>query len=212
MLRFDDFTLDSEARTLVRAGALIPLGGKALQLLEILVDHRPKVVTKARLQALLWPETYVTEASLHSLVSEVRSALGDGRHEPRFIRTVHGYGYAFCGEVAADTRPRLVSGCSIFWGNREVPLNVGENVLGRDPDVAVCVAATTVSRRHARIFVGADEVLIEDLDSKNGTAVGGAPLDGPRALRHGDEIRLGSVHLTFCMAMQSTFTHVVTAP
>jgi DNA-binding winged helix-turn-helix (wHTH) protein len=204
MLRFADFALDSEARTLVRAGEPVVLAGKAFQLLEILIAQRPKVLTKARLRELLWPDTFVTDASLHSLVAEIRTALGDSRQDPQFIRTVYGYGYAFCGHV--DESPptvtvvdRCVLFCSLLWGQREVPLRAGENVLGRDATASICLASNTVSRRHARILVSTDAAVIEDLASKNGTLVGGLPLNGPRPLSHGDDIRIGSVHLTFLM-------------
>jgi DNA-binding winged helix-turn-helix (wHTH) protein len=210
MRRFGEFTLDSEARTLARAGDLVPLSGKAFRLLEILVDHHPKVLTKVQLLALVWPDTFVTEASLHSLISELRTALGDSRGSPRFLRTVHGYGYGFCGPVVDDdAAPRPAAVCSILWAGLELPLSAGENVLGRDPDVSIRVVATTVSRRHARIVVGEDEVVIEDLESKNGTAVAGCPLQGPRVLHDGDEIRLGSVHLTFRLGTEAASTYAM---
>ena len=47
----------------------------------------------------LWPETFVAEANLSNLVAEIREALGDRARAPLFVRTAHGFGYAFCGEA-----------------------------------------------------------------------------------------------------------------
>jgi hypothetical protein len=50
---------------------------------------------------VIWPGTYVSESTLAVVVNGVRHALGDDARQPRFIRTVHGFGYAFCGEARA---------------------------------------------------------------------------------------------------------------
>ena len=47
----------------------------------------------------LWADTFVVEANLSNLVAEIREALGDRARTPVFIRTAHGFGYAFCGEA-----------------------------------------------------------------------------------------------------------------
>jgi S-DNA-T family DNA segregation ATPase FtsK/SpoIIIE len=77
-----------------------------------------------------------------------------------------------------------------------MPLPAGEHVIGRDPRCDIWVDASGVSRRHARIAVG-DEVVIEDLESSNGTFVGGSQLSGPRVLRDGDTVELGPVEMRF---------------
>ena len=76
-----------------------------------LVLDRPKVLSKAVLQQRLWPETFVAEANLSNLVAEIREALGDRARAPLFVRTAHGFGYAFCGDATtlpdAATRDRI---------------------------------------------------------------------------------------------------------
>ena len=72
---------------------------KAFELLGTLVMDRPKVLSKEVLQQRLWPETFVAEANLSNLVAEIREALGDRARTPLFIRTAHGFGYAFCGDA-----------------------------------------------------------------------------------------------------------------
>jgi eukaryotic-like serine/threonine-protein kinase len=97
--RFDSFTLDLETRQLTGAGQEIHLEPKAFELLSALVLERPKALSKAELQERLWPGTFVAEANLSNLVAEIRAALGDPARAPRFVRTAHGFGYAFCGEA-----------------------------------------------------------------------------------------------------------------
>lgn len=96
---FGDCTFDSAARTLRRGSEDVRLSGKAFQLLELLLSARPNPISKEDLFARLWPDTFVVEANLASLVKEIRAAIGDDARAPRFVRTVHRFGYAFSGAV-----------------------------------------------------------------------------------------------------------------
>jgi transcriptional regulator with GAF, ATPase, and Fis domain len=64
-------------------------------------------------------------------------------------------------------------------------------VLGRSSEADVQLVDGKVSRLHCRFCLRGDSLTVEDLGSHNGTYVGGARLDGPRALRAGDEIAVG---------------------
>jgi DNA-binding winged helix-turn-helix (wHTH) protein len=199
--RIGTFTLDLETRRLTEGERVVHLTPKAFDLLAALVLERPKVLSKADLQQRLWADTFVVDANLSNLVAEIREALGDQARDPRFIRTAHGVGYAFSGEARplpdraapVDTPPA----CWLDWDGRRFPLSTGENILGRDPDAEVCLDASTVSRRHARIVVSADAAMLEDFGSKNGTAHGGTPVTAPTRLADGDTITVGSVVVTF---------------
>jgi len=158
-IRFGPFVLDLDTRQLIEDKREIHLTPKAFDLLTMLVMDRPKVLSKAALQNRLWPDTFVAEANLSNLVAEIREALRDHAHAPTFIRTAHGFGYAFCGEATTlpdggDPAPDSC-GCWIEWGTRRFPLSAGQNVIGRDPDVEVRLDASTVSRRHASLVVKA---------------------------------------------------------
>jgi Tol biopolymer transport system component/DNA-binding winged helix-turn-helix (wHTH) protein len=102
---FGPFTLDLESRQLSNTGEEIHLEPKAFELLSALVIERPKALSKADLQERLWPGTFVAEANLSNLVAEIRAALGDPARAPKFVRTVHGFGYAFCGEATLSAGP-----------------------------------------------------------------------------------------------------------
>ena len=200
-IQFGPFTLDLDTRQLTRGSREIHLAPKAFELLWTLAVERPKVLSKAVLQQRLWPETFVAEANLSNLVAEIREALGDRARAPAFIRTAHGFGYAFCGDAItlagpSETEPDPPS-CWLEWGRRRFPLSAGEHVLGRDPDVEITLDSSTVSRRHARLVVSAEGTVLEDFGSKNGTFRGSDRVNSPVRLADGDAIRIGSLLLTF---------------
>ena len=77
---------------------------------------------------------------------------------------------------------------------REVPLT-GRLLVGRDPSADVTVDDPEVSTRHAAFVPGDDGVVVEDLDSTNGTFVNDQRLSGSRQLQAGDRVRLGNTVL-----------------
>ncbi len=202
MVQFGDFAVDLGSRQLRHGAKAVHLGPKAFELLELLLRNRPRALSKAQLRDHLWPRTFVSDSNLTSLVTELRAALGDKARQPRFVRTVYGFGYAFCGEVveASDAVP-LATPCGVrfrlFLDDREIALREGENLLGRVDEGIGWFESPTVSRRHARIVVSDGKATLEDLGSKNGTFLRGERLGSPVVLSDGDEILLGRVRMTF---------------
>jgi DNA-binding winged helix-turn-helix (wHTH) protein len=201
-VRFGACVLDPEARELRRGGEPVHLSPKALELLLVLLQNRPRSLSKADLRERLWPATFVHEANLPNLVAEVRAAIGDDARRPRFLRTVHTFGYAFSGPaVEGEPTPgkdeprafvyRLVAEAG------SATLVEGDHLLGRHPDSVLELRSGSVSRRHARLRVSRGHAVLEDLGSRNGTFLREERLRGPARLEDGDEFRLGSVRLTF---------------
>jgi DNA-binding winged helix-turn-helix (wHTH) protein len=197
---FGDCELDSGRRVLLRHGRPIALSPKAFQLLELLLDRRPEAISKTELLDRLWAETFVSDASLHNLVAEIRAALGDDPRRARYIRTVPRYGYAFHGDArpaAVDSASPRASGPRLVAGPREWPLAEGSNLVGRDRACVVRIDSPTLSRRHARIVVHGCEATLEDLASKNGTHLNAQRVSQPIVLKDGDQIQVGSVAMTY---------------
>ena len=203
-IRFAEFALDSDTRQLFREDEDVHISPKAFELLCMLLARRPGVVTKQELFGHIWPNTFVAEANLNVLVGELRRALDDEARAPRFIRTAHGVGYAFCGDAAdvptADAS-RSAPGTR-FWletKDRTYSLDVGDHTIGRDPRCDVWLNDASVSRRHARIQIagGAGTATLDDLESTNGTFVGRRRITQPTALADGTRIKVGSVELSF---------------
>jgi DNA-binding winged helix-turn-helix (wHTH) protein len=209
--RFGQFTLDADQRRLLRADAEVHLTPKAFDLLVLLINEAPRVVRKADLHERLWPGTFVSDATLVGLVKELRRVLGDHDSKP-IIRTAHRVGYAFDGQLGREAVLPTVSRW-IVAGSRRIPLQVGDNLIGRDPASAVCIDATGVSRRHARIVVGSNGAKLEDLGSKNGTSVGEDDvLTSPVALHDGDRIHIGPIIIVYHASASGISTETQSRP
>jgi len=199
-IRFGDFVLDTDTRELTRGSRAVHLSPKAFQLLSVLVTARPRALSKEMLYQHLWPNTFVVEANLSNLIGELRAAIGDEPRRPRFVRTVHGFGYAFrealpAASAAADRRSAILY--QLVWEGGRATFGEGEHVLGRDPMLELCVESSSVSRRHARLLITGGEAALEDLGSKNGTFVNGKRLTSAVVLSDRDQLRVGSVRLKF---------------
>jgi DNA-binding winged helix-turn-helix (wHTH) protein len=122
--RSKDFVVDMATRQITRGRRVVHLSPKAFELLTTLLAERPGAISKAELQRRLWPDTFVSEANIAVLVAEIRSALGDRAHASRYVRTVHRFGYAFCGKVREEGRAAshgALAAARLILGSREVP-------------------------------------------------------------------------------------------
>lgn len=211
--RFGDFTFDHDIRQLSLNASEVHLSPKAFELLAVLLANRSRAVSKAELQKHLWPSTFVEETNVAGLVAEIRRALRDDAASPMFVRTVHGFGYRFIGDVTADTlatrsappREKLL----VVVAQREIVLMEGINVIGREPPATIQIDGLGISRSHARIQVSEGKATLEDLGSKNGTYVNGRRITDPFRLSDGDEIRLGAITVTFRVAAPASPTETV---
>ena len=150
-------------------------------------------------EALGRPETFVQETNIAGLVAEIRRNLGDPAATPRFIRTVHRIGYRFVGEVTVEDGAPSGERSKFYlvMDARRFFLMDGHNVIGRAPEAAVQIDSPGVSRLHARIRIENGAATLEDLGSKNGTHLNGVRMESASRLADGDEIRLGTIVLTF---------------
>lgn len=193
--------LDTASRELVRDGEAVHLSPKAFELLRLLIDARPSVLTKAQLMSGLWPDAHVVDANLPVLVGEVRAALGDAAATSS-IKTHHGVGYSFVSDVretrsSADRAPVDGPVALLRVGVRTIVLAPGSNSVGRDALCDVHLNDASVSRVHARIVVNGELTTIEDLDSKNGTTAHGMPVLSKTVLNDGDDVVFGNVTARF---------------
>ncbi len=199
-IAFGRFTFDSDTRELLEDGRRLHVSPKAFDLLRVLLERRPNVVSKTELHDKVWPGAFVGDANLSVVIAEIRQVLGDDSKDGRFIRTVHRVGYAFSAQVL-ESAPGSTVGrgyrCWLVWNERRLPLSEGEYILGRDPRCTLHIDASGVSRRHARLVVGAESATIEDLGSSNGTFVQGRAITSEQALADGDAIELGAATLSF---------------
>ncbi|HKO57361.1 MAG TPA: FHA domain-containing protein [Thermoanaerobaculia bacterium] len=169
---FGEFTFDCASRQLLCAGTEQHLSPKAQHLLRLLLLARPRALSREELYDALWPSTYVSETNLAGIVNEVRRALSDDPRVPQYIRTVHGFGYAFCGDHLS-VRPARGTAAILLCEGRLHPLHEGGNIVGRTLESDVVLTDRSVSRRHARITIHNGAIRVQDLGSKNGTFLNG---------------------------------------
>ncbi len=97
--RFSDCELDTQRITLSRAGQTIRLRPKVFQLLEYLLVHHDRVISKDELCTAIWPDQFIHDATLGSTVRAARNAVGDTGSSQGVIQTRHGHGYRLIAEV-----------------------------------------------------------------------------------------------------------------
>ena len=123
--RFNDFELDTDRFELRDGDAPVALEPQVFALIALLIENRDRMVSKDELIDKIWSGRIVSESAISSRVKKARKALRDSGTEQQLIRTVHGKGFRFVGELdseaaqssassaptaneAASSRPRIV--------------------------------------------------------------------------------------------------------
>jgi DNA-binding winged helix-turn-helix (wHTH) protein len=109
LIRFGEFQLELQSGELSRNGTKNRLQGQPLQLLELLLRHPGRLVTREEIQQHLWPDGVVVEFehSVNAAVKRLREALSDSAENPTFIETIPRRGYRFIAPLteAAPSGP-----------------------------------------------------------------------------------------------------------
>jgi DNA-binding winged helix-turn-helix (wHTH) protein len=165
--RFGEFVYDASNRTLHRGDAEVALTPKTRNLLGLFLKNPSRLLLRQEIVDRLWPDVAVSDDALRFQVAELRKALGD--ESESFIKTIPREGYRWQAPVrsGASVAPSELS-FRLVLENREVELEEGENILGRDRDAAVWIDHTMLAScgrarrrswrisgaRTARIFAG----------------------------------------------------------
>ena len=88
-------------------------------------------------------------------------------------------------------------------------LEPGRTIVGRHPSCGIVLDAVSVSRQHAAIEVEGNQAWIEDLGSRNGTAVDGRRISGRHTLSDGQHLRIGDQRLAFSSSAPLTVEHLL---
>ncbi len=99
---FENCTLDTDRRELRRDSDLIAVEPQVFDILEYLVRHRDRVVSRDDLIASVWGGRIVSESALSTRINAVRNAIGDDGESQRLIRTLPRKGFRFVGEVREE--------------------------------------------------------------------------------------------------------------
>lgn len=134
-VEFGAFQLFAQERRLVRQGAMVPLGGRALDLLILLVENAGNVVTKPQLMERAWPDITVEESSLRGHIAAIRKALDEGKDGVRYIANVAGRGYCFVHHVGKITPPNQTAQKTPVRGPAGSLPAIPTRMIGRDNDM-----------------------------------------------------------------------------
>ena len=152
---FDDYTLDTQLYELRHAGAPCHLEPQVFAVLHYLIEHRDRVVTRQELLEHIWPERFISEATLDHRVMEARQAIGDNGQTQRCIQTLRGRGYRFVGAV----EERTAASAPLVPVLPQAPATIGTpaTLVGRDTELAQLhhwYAAACQGRRQVVFITG----------------------------------------------------------
>jgi DNA-binding winged helix-turn-helix (wHTH) protein len=99
-ISFGSFRLLPTQRLLLQGDRPVPLGSRALAILNVLLERPSELVSKQELMARVWPNTFVEPENVKAHISALRRALRDGRDGNRFIINISGRGYCFVAPVS----------------------------------------------------------------------------------------------------------------
>ena len=136
LLSFGPFNLLTAERLLKKADELIPLGGRALDMLIALVERAGEVVTHRELISTVWPGVTVEDVNLRAQIAALRKALGDGRDGARYVSNVAGRGYCFVAPVTRSSarQPVPITGITFTERVQRLPPRL-TRMVGRDDTV-----------------------------------------------------------------------------
>lgn len=137
--RFEDIEIDALRGCLRSRGQEQYLRQQAFRVLLYLLEQRQRLVTKEELLENIWQDTAVTDNALVQCIADIRKALGDDSHQPRFIKTIPKVGYRFIGPV----EERWVRGPSAAKAEEIAPHEAGAE---ERPGLLPSPAETKVAR------------------------------------------------------------------
>jgi predicted ATPase/DNA-binding winged helix-turn-helix (wHTH) protein len=132
-VRFGAFELDDQRFVLTGPEGPVHVERQVFEVLRYLILHRDRVVPKEELLDTIWGDRFVSESALTSRIKAARRAIGDDGTAQRLIKTVHGRGYHFIGEVIET--PAATDAPAPAPVTRSLP-RLRIDPLGRDDDLA----------------------------------------------------------------------------
>ncbi|EJN33384.1 putative ATPase [Pseudomonas sp. GM80] len=144
VLRFGPFAFHLRQRLILEGDRQLRMGGRALDILQVLVERAGRVVRKEQLIALVWPTSVVEEINLRVHIAALRRALGDGENGQRYIVNVPQCGYSFVAPVHGDSVAQVVFE-SLQAPQHNLPARLTP-VTGRDSLVGALVRQVPLCR------------------------------------------------------------------
>lgn len=145
VLRFGPYAFHPRQRLILDGDRPLRMGGRALDILQVLVERAGNVVSKDELIAHVWPTSVVEEINLRVHIAALRRALGDGQNGQRYIVNIPLRGYSFIAPVQRELEGTLVSIETVQKHQHNLPARLTP-VTGRDSVVGSVVRQLPVRR------------------------------------------------------------------
>ncbi len=163
-IAFGSFILCADERLLLRHGMPVDLGGRAFDILAVLVTRPNEVVSKADLLARVWPDVTVEEGSLRFQIANLRKVLRVDADGARYIATLAGRGYCFVAPLSrVDDHSSAQDDIAIDYPHANLPGRLSR-IVGRTDDVDE-LSAQLLAKRFVTIVgtggVGKTTIAIE---------------------------------------------------
>jgi DNA-binding winged helix-turn-helix (wHTH) protein len=123
ILRFGEFELDLARQTLSRRGIRLKLQNQPCQVLALLIQRAPEVVSRDEIRQRVWGnDVYIdTEQSINFCIRQIRGMLLDNAASPRFIETLPREGYRFIAPLEGVVPRERLDRSSIPPAQEEIP-------------------------------------------------------------------------------------------
>ena len=105
--RFDDFTLDLAAGELRNRDTVVAADQMTFSVLAYLVENADRLIPKEELVEKVWHGRFISDSAISSAIKSVRKVIGDSGSAQRLVRTIHGRGFRFVGDVQFAAVPAM---------------------------------------------------------------------------------------------------------
>ncbi|MGX9961675.1 ATP-binding protein [Roseomonas sp. F4] len=140
-MAFGPYRLLPGQKLLLRDGRAVRLGGRAFDLLHLLVLRAGSVVSRKDLTAWAWPGLFVDETNLRVHIAALRRILGEDDVQARYITTMAGRGYCFVAPVSGTAPPEA----GVAQAVHSLPMPLGR-IYGREDAIASLVGRLAEDR------------------------------------------------------------------
>jgi TolB-like protein len=179
--RIADLVLDTGSRRVTRGSELLKVNGLTFDLLLILIESAPNIVTFDEVAERVWHGRHVTPETIAQRAKMLRDALSDDASEPRYVESIRGQGYRLIAdvEIIKTETARTLS-------NRKLPLLaatvfviaalllIGTSLIDKETTPSVAVLPFTDMTQdgdHQYLADGVAEELIDELTELSGLHV-----------------------------------------
>ncbi len=168
-LRIGEWWADPTTNELGRAGEIVRIEPKAMEVLMVLAGRPGRVVSRDELLSAVWPGVVVGDEVLTQSIIKLRKALGDNPRSPSHIETISKRGYRLIAPVRGmDAAPDARAGTEAPSPTESPGRRHGMRLLGLAALAAAAVIAAVALFMRPEPYVDAEMEALDAADSRKG--------------------------------------------